>query len=130
MAAARVFTVEFRVAVAERILNGENVSALSNELKIKRSALYRWRDWYREQGISGLSRRKGRPPRNPAIAVPQPSVHTAAADQRMAELERRLGRSGLAEASPSFFAIRISPAIKNAALDLVLTAQRRHTLTI
>jgi transposase len=95
MAAARVFTVEFRVAVAERILNGESVSALSNELKIKRSVLYRWRDWYREQGVAGLSRRKGRPPRSPVIAVPQPSVHTAAADQRVAELERRLGRLAL-----------------------------------
>jgi transposase len=95
MAAARVFTVEFRVAVAERILNGESVSALSNELKIKRSVLYRWRDWYREQGVAGLSRRKGRPPRNPVIAVSQPSVHAAAADQRVAELERRLGRLAL-----------------------------------
>ena len=47
MAAARVFSVEFRVAAAERILNGESVSALSNALKIKRSVLYRWRDWYR-----------------------------------------------------------------------------------
>ena len=55
MAAARVFSVEFRVAVAERILNGESVSALSNELKIKRSVLYRWRDYYREQGEAGLS---------------------------------------------------------------------------
>ena len=31
---------------------------------------------------------------------------------------------------PSPFTIRISPAIKNAALDLVLTAQRRHTPSI
>jgi transposase-like protein len=54
MAAVRVFTVEFKVAVAERILNRESVSALSNELKIKRSVLYRWRDWYREQGVAGL----------------------------------------------------------------------------
>jgi len=44
MAGARVFRVEFRIALARRIMNGESVSALSNELKIKRSVLYRWRD--------------------------------------------------------------------------------------
>ncbi len=66
MAVARVFGLEFRVAVRERMLNGESVSALSKELKIKRSVLYRWRDWYREQGVAGLSRRKGRPPGNAA----------------------------------------------------------------
>ena len=49
MAGARVFRVEFRIAVARRILNGESVSALSNELKIKRSVLYRWRDAYRRR---------------------------------------------------------------------------------
>jgi hypothetical protein len=31
VAAARVFSVEFRVVVAERILNGESVSALNSE---------------------------------------------------------------------------------------------------
>jgi transposase-like protein len=61
MAGARVFRVEFRIAVARRILNGESVSALSNELKIKRSVLYRWRDAHRDQGAAGLSRPKGRP---------------------------------------------------------------------
>jgi transposase-like protein len=30
-------------------LNAESVSALSTELKTKRSVLYRWRDCYREQ---------------------------------------------------------------------------------
>jgi transposase-like protein len=50
MAAARVFKVEFRIAVAQRILNGESVSSLSSQYKIKRSILYRWRDGYREKG--------------------------------------------------------------------------------
>ncbi len=62
MAGARVFRVEFRIAVARRILNGESVSALSNELKIRRAVLYRWRDAYREYGQAGLDRPKGRPP--------------------------------------------------------------------
>ena len=95
MAAARVFSVEFRVAVAERILNGESVSVLSNELKIKRSVLYRWRDYYREQGEAGLSRPRGRPPATAAKPVAKPSVPRAAADHRVAEMERRLGRLAL-----------------------------------
>jgi len=61
MAAARVFKVEFRIAVAQRILNGESVSSLSSQYKIKRSVLYRWRDAYREKGKAGFG--QPRPPR-------------------------------------------------------------------
>ena len=46
--------MEFRIAGARRILNGESVSALSSELKIKRSVLYRRRDAYRDQGAGQL----------------------------------------------------------------------------
>jgi transposase-like protein len=92
MAAARVFRVEFRMAVAQRILNGESVSALSNEFKIKRSVLDRWRDCYREQGSAGLSRAKGRPPGRTVNAVLKAGSESAAADHKVAELERRLGR--------------------------------------
>ncbi|MBZ5596296.1 MAG: hypothetical protein LAP39_28960 [Acidobacteriia bacterium] len=38
----RVFGVEFKQNVAQRILNGESVTALHHELQIKRSVLYRW----------------------------------------------------------------------------------------
>jgi transposase-like protein len=37
----RAFTPEFRASVARRIVAGENVSALSQETRIKRSVLYR-----------------------------------------------------------------------------------------
>ena len=65
MAAARVFKVEFRIAVAQRILNGESVSSLSSQYKIKRSVVYRWRDSYREKGKAGFGQPRGpRPARN------------------------------------------------------------------
>jgi transposase-like protein len=51
---AACFKVEFRVAVAQRILNGESVSSLSSQYKIKRSVLYRWRDAYRDKGKAGF----------------------------------------------------------------------------
>ena len=96
MAAARVFTSEFRITVANRILHGESVSALSNELQIKRSVLYRWRDFYGEQGAAGLSRSRGRPSARAATAVrKRGSERPSAADQKIAELERRLGRMAL-----------------------------------
>ena len=88
--AARVFSVEFRSAVAQRILNGESVTALNAELKIKRSVLYRWRDAYRKSGQDGFKKTRGRPPGR-AAAVAKNLTETAA-DRRIAELERRLGR--------------------------------------
>jgi transposase-like protein len=95
MAAARVFSVEFRSAVAQRILNGESVMALHAELKIKRSVLYRWRDTYRKFGQDGFKKTRGRPPGAATAAtsaVAQPALAATSADRRIADLERRLGR--------------------------------------
>jgi transposase len=47
-------TAEFKEAVVQRILAGEPVSRLSREVKVRRSLLYRWRNAYRNEGISGL----------------------------------------------------------------------------
>lgn len=47
MVEGRVFTPEFRISLAERILNGESVTAVSQQYQIKRSVLYRRRDWVR-----------------------------------------------------------------------------------
>ena len=89
--AARVFSVEFRSAIAQRILNGESVQVLSTEFKIKRSVLYRWRDAYRLAGKDGFKKTIGRPRGSSALVVKtKPGI--TAADQRIAELERRLGR--------------------------------------
>jgi transposase len=92
MAAARVFKVEFRIAVAQRILNGESVSSLSSQYKIKRSVLYRWRDSYREKGKAGFGQPRGPRPGAKRNATAKPST---TADERIVELERRLGRMAL-----------------------------------
>lgn len=89
--AVRVFSVEFRSAVAQRILNGESVQVLSTEFKIKRSVLYRWRDAYRLSGKDGFKKTRGRPPGSLTRVVNAKPGGTAA-DGRIAELERRLGR--------------------------------------
>jgi len=94
MAGNRVFTSEFRISVAQRVLNGESVSAVGNELKIKRSVLYRWGDAYRQEGAEGLNRPKGRPAGSRARgAVPTTGADPATASAgKVAGLERRLGQ--------------------------------------
>ena len=85
----RVFTREFKEGVAQRILDGESVSALHQEVQIKRSVLYRWRDAYRKDGAAGLQRPVGRPPGVPNPPRPVASPEEAAA-RRAAELERKI----------------------------------------
>ena len=86
----RVFSLEFKQGVAQRILNGESVTALHGRLQIKRSVLYRWRDAYRKDGRAGLERSPGRPSRR-ALQRGGASAGDAAA-RRIAELERKIGQ--------------------------------------
>ena len=90
----RVYSLELKVAVAERLVKGESVSALHDELGIRRGVLYRWRDAYRKEGVAGLQRVKGRPPGvpNPPRPAGEPG---AAAARRIAELERKIGQQAL-----------------------------------
>jgi transposase-like protein len=90
----RVFSAEFKQSVAQRILNGESVSTLHEELQIKRSVLYRWRDAYQKEGAAGLQRRIGRPPGVPNPPRPTTSPEDAAA-RRVQELERKVGQQAM-----------------------------------
>ena len=101
MGKARVFSVEFKVGVARRLVNGESSTALHREYGIKRSILYRWRDAYHKDGEAGLSRSRGRPPGAgtklaAAAGLAEPGeaasseVKQDTAAQRIAELEGEL----------------------------------------
>ncbi len=81
--------------VVNRILNGESVSALHHEFKIKRSILYRWRDAYRAEGEAGLSRSVGRPPGSAGSSRPVSAKGSDAAAKKIAELERKIGQQAL-----------------------------------
>ena len=96
----RVFNREFKLGIIRRILAGENVSALGRELKLSRKDLYAWRDRFLAGGPQAL-RGRGRPPRAasgaaaPAMmrAPPDGSGEAlAAAQRRVAELERKIGQ--------------------------------------
>ena len=90
----RVFSQEFKQGVAQRMLNGESVSALHQELQVKRSVLYRWRDAYHKEGAAGLQRPVGRPPGTPNPPRPVRPAEDPAA-RRIAELERKIGQQAL-----------------------------------
>jgi transposase-like protein len=95
MSQSRVFDKEFKLAAVERILNGESVSALHHELKIKRSILYRWRDAYRAEGEAGLSHPRGRPPGAQVMRSPRTEKSSQAEAKKIAELERKIGQQAL-----------------------------------
>jgi transposase len=93
--ANRVFSREFRVQVAQRILQGESVSKLHHELEIQRSMLYRWRDGYRKEGAAGLDRKVGRPA---GVRKPAPKFGVSEEEslrQQIAALERKVGQQAL-----------------------------------
>jgi transposase len=92
----RVFTAEFRIEVARRIGAGQSISALSAELSIKRSVLYRWRDAFGKDGEAGLRKAVGRPPGSAGLKPLLPSASPLErAEQRIAELERKIGQQEL-----------------------------------
>jgi transposase-like protein len=52
----------FKLAAVRRVLAGESVSGVAQELGIRRKRLYAWKDRYTELGEAGLVRRRaGRP---------------------------------------------------------------------
>jgi transposase-like protein len=83
---------EFKIALVDRMIAGENVSELAREAGVHRCMLYRWRDAYRSggpeavrkpgRGRAGGAKRKLKPVR------PDPQA-------RIKELERKIGQQQL-----------------------------------
>jgi len=108
----RRFSREFKLAALARMAAGENVSALCRELGIKRKYIYQWRERFRLGGPVAL-RSRGRPKKAELVAMrggaqlephldekgrplpmprPEPPDELALARERIAELERKIGR--------------------------------------
>jgi transposase-like protein len=97
----REFSREFKLAALRRMEAGENVSGLARELKLRRKVLYAWRDTFRASGPEGL-RGRGRPSKAVASSLRVLSAapvgegeQLAAAQRRIAELERKVGQQQL-----------------------------------
>ncbi len=97
----RRFSRDDKLKIIERMASGENVSALSRELSVKRTLLYRWRDAYRSGGELALRSGPGRPRRAEALAMAAArgpagkSKDLAEARRQIAELERKVGQQQL-----------------------------------
>ena len=90
----RVFDLASKLAAVQRIEAGESVSKLHRELRISRSVLYRWLMAFRMGGKAGLERSVGRP-LGGRYRPQEVSDAGQAADQRIAELERKVGQQEL-----------------------------------
>jgi transposase-like protein len=95
------YAMELKLAAVRRVRAGESVSAVAQELGIRRKRLYVWKDRYAEMGEAGLQRRRGGRPRKEASAAGSGSETMAgrgellAARKRIAELERKVGQQEL-----------------------------------
>ena len=50
--APRSFSWQFKEEVAKKMLSGQSGTALSRELSVSRSKIYKWRDQYRAGGVT------------------------------------------------------------------------------
>jgi transposase-like protein len=96
------WTRDFKLRVMSLMDAAADVSALAAELGVNRELLYRWRRKYLAHGPDGLQQ-IGRPLRVPAgrdmplppLPPPPPEDSLAAAQRRIAELERKVGQQQL-----------------------------------
>ena len=87
------YSMDFKQEAVRRMAEADTIVGLAKELGISRKQLYHWRDRLQGEGRAGLKRRRGRPPGSSSQIVSPPAP--SAADLRIAELERLLGRKQL-----------------------------------
>jgi transposase-like protein len=97
----RKFSREFKLEAVRRILAGEQIRALSEELTVLRKDLYSWRKLFRAGGAEAL-RPLGRPRKGAGVVTArvrkrarEVAASDAAAPERVAELERKIGQQQL-----------------------------------
>ena len=94
----RKFSREFKLEAVRRILAGEQIKALSQELTVLRKDLYSWRKLFRAGGAEAL-RPLGRPRKGDGVVTSrvrkrarEVAADDVAAPERVAELERKIGQ--------------------------------------
>src|SRR5271156_6524897 len=93
MKKAKRYSVDFKQEAVRRMAQATTIVGLAKQLGVRRKLLYQWRDRFQAEGRAGLERRRGRPPGSKSQTVSPPGP--CAADLRIAELERLLGRKQL-----------------------------------
>ena len=94
----RKFSREFKLEAVRRILAGEQIKALSQELTVLRKDLYSWRKLFRAGGAEAL-RPLGRPRKGDGVVTArvrkrarEVAADDVAVPERVAELERKIGQ--------------------------------------
>jgi transposase len=87
------YSAEFKQDAVSRMAQAKTITGLARELGVRRKFLYLWRDQLQAGGRAALERRRGRPPGSPSKTVCPATPN--AAELRIAELERLLGRKQL-----------------------------------
>src|SRR5256885_1793483 len=104
----RIFSREFKEAAVRRILAGEKIRTVADELRLRPQLLYTWLDYYEQGGADALVPR-GRPQKGVAWArrralVQEPSRQARAyghagsepaRDSRLVDLERKVGQQAV-----------------------------------
>ena len=95
MKTARVYAVELKRTAVGRVMSGERLSSVAEELGLDRQRLSEWCTKFREGGPEAL-RGRGRPSKAEALArgrlEEESSDEAAVARRRIAELERKVGQ--------------------------------------
>jgi transposase-like protein len=95
------YGMELKLAAVRRVLRGESVRSVAEDLGIRRKRLYVWKDRYAELGEAGLAHRSGGRPRKQAPVAAHGTKAASgrgellAARKRIAELERKVGQQEL-----------------------------------
>lgn len=92
------YSLEFKMQIINRVLNGESASYIANELMMSSGMLFSWVKKYNELGYNGLiEKTKGRPrkmnktnKRNSTIAITDQEKRINELEERNAQLEMEI----------------------------------------
>ena len=89
----RVFSPGFKLAAVQRLVAGEKVKALAEELEVSRQLLYRWWSQYERGGAAAL-RLPGRPRKTAAVIESASPPRNTRGRRRRGPPESRRGLRG------------------------------------
>ena len=94
----KTYSRDLKLEAVKRLEAGESCSALSVELSVKRTRLYRWRDIVRRDGEKAFPGHGGRRSKAELLAREhgaEGATELAQARRKIAELERKIGQQQL-----------------------------------
>lgn len=93
----RKISPDTKLGAVRRVLAGERVVAIAEELGVKRKLIYAWKDRFEQYGEAGLQSRQGQRTDlvRPGTEPSSPRGELLSARKRIADLERKVGKQAL-----------------------------------